>query len=133
MACQITAPGPRLERSPRCPTSQEIKLSGHGATSSEICSRICICDPSIRPLDVPPSRNRIEVPAISPELPAESNSFVGREDQIDELCELVCAKRMVTLTGPGGIGKTRLALRTLALLADELPNGASYVELADVA
>ena len=39
---------------------------------------------------------------------------------------------MLTLTGPGGIGKTRLALRTLAAMADEFPDGACYVELADV-
>jgi predicted ATPase/DNA-binding CsgD family transcriptional regulator len=39
---------------------------------------------------------------------------------------------MVTLTGPGGIGKTRLALHTLALTADEFPHEAQYVELADV-
>ena len=39
---------------------------------------------------------------------------------------------MLTLTGPGGIGKTRLALRTLATMADEFPDGACYVELADV-
>ena len=39
---------------------------------------------------------------------------------------------MVTLTGPGGIGKTRLALRALGVLADEFPDGARYVELADV-
>ncbi|MGH3252886.1 MAG: helix-turn-helix transcriptional regulator [Trebonia sp.] len=44
------------------------------------------------------------------------------------------ATRMVTLTGPGGIGKTRLALHALSLgvLADEFPDGARYVELADV-
>jgi predicted ATPase/DNA-binding CsgD family transcriptional regulator len=39
---------------------------------------------------------------------------------------------MVTLSGPGGIGKTRLALRTLAALADEFPDGAWYAELADL-
>jgi predicted ATPase/DNA-binding NarL/FixJ family response regulator len=39
---------------------------------------------------------------------------------------------MVTLTGPGGIGKTRLALRVLGVAADEFPDGARYVELADV-
>ena len=39
---------------------------------------------------------------------------------------------MVTLTGPGGIGKTRLALRALAPLADEFPDGAWFVELADI-
>ena len=39
---------------------------------------------------------------------------------------------MVTLTGPGGIGKTRLALRTLGVAADEFPDGARDVELADL-
>ena len=67
-----------------------------------------------------------------PELPTEPNSFVGRERELDELRKLVFATRMVTLTGPGGIGKTRLALHALALIADEFPDGACYVELADV-
>jgi predicted ATPase/DNA-binding NarL/FixJ family response regulator len=44
----------------------------------------------------------------------------------------MCATRMVTLTGPGGIGKTRLALHALGVTADEFPDGARYVELADV-
>ena len=41
--------------------------------------------------------------------------------------------RMLTLSGPGGIGKTRLALRTLHALAEEFPDGACFVELADLA
>jgi predicted ATPase/DNA-binding NarL/FixJ family response regulator len=65
-------------------------------------------------------------------LPAEPNSFVGREQELDELRKLVCATRMVTLTGPGGIGKTRLALRALAVAADDFTDGARYVELADI-
>jgi predicted ATPase/DNA-binding NarL/FixJ family response regulator len=67
-----------------------------------------------------------------PELPTEPNSFVGREQELDELRKLVFAGRMVTLTGPGGIGKTRLALRALALVEGEFPDGACYAELADV-
>jgi predicted ATPase/DNA-binding NarL/FixJ family response regulator len=65
-------------------------------------------------------------------LPTEPNSFVGRERELDELRELMCATRMVTLTGPGGIGKTRLALRALAVTADNYADGARYVELAEV-
>jgi predicted ATPase/DNA-binding CsgD family transcriptional regulator len=67
-----------------------------------------------------------------PELPTEPNSFVGREQELDELRKLMFAGRMVTLTGPGGIGKTRLALHVLALLENEFPDGACYAELADV-
>src|SRR6201996_4928387 len=66
------------------------------------------------------------------DLPAEPDSFVGREQQLDELCKLVSDGRLVTLAGPGGIGKTRLALRTLATLAPDFPDGVCYVELADV-
>jgi predicted ATPase/DNA-binding CsgD family transcriptional regulator len=44
----------------------------------------------------------------------------------------MCTARMVTLTGPGGIGKTRLALHALAVLAYEFPDGARYASLADV-
>ena len=69
---------------------------------------------------------------IGSDLPQEPNSFVGRERELDELRKLLCATRALTLTGPGGIGKTRLALRTLATMADEFPDGACYVELADV-
>ena len=65
-------------------------------------------------------------------LPAEPNSFVGRERELNELRELVCATRMVTLTGPGGIGKTRLALRALGGLADVFPDSVRYIELADI-
>jgi predicted ATPase/DNA-binding NarL/FixJ family response regulator len=78
------------------------------------------------------SRLRIGGTVIRSHLPAEPNSFVGREHEIDQLRKLVCATRMVTLTGPGGIGKTRLALRALGVTADEFPDGARYVELADV-
>jgi predicted ATPase/DNA-binding CsgD family transcriptional regulator len=69
---------------------------------------------------------------IRPALPQEPNSFVGRERELDELRKAVSATRMLTLSGPGGIGKTRLALRTLAVLADEFPDGAWFVELADL-
>lgn len=65
-------------------------------------------------------------------LPTEPNSFVGREQELDELRKSLRTTRMVTLTGPGGIGKTRLALRALALTAGDYPDGARYVELAEV-
>jgi predicted ATPase/DNA-binding NarL/FixJ family response regulator len=69
---------------------------------------------------------------IRSDLPTEPNSFVGRERELDELRKLVLGTRMVTLTGPGGIGKTRLALHVLAGMSDDLSEDACYVELADV-
>jgi len=69
---------------------------------------------------------------IGSDLPQEPNSFIGRERELDELRKHLSSTRLLTLTGPGGIGKTRLALRTLAMMADEFPDGACYAELADV-
>ena len=62
----------------------------------------------------------------------EPNSFVGRERELDELRRFVASARAVTLCGPGGIGKTRLALRVLAELADDFPDGVWFIELGEL-
>ena len=67
-----------------------------------------------------------------PALPHEPNSFVGRESELGELRELVRETGVLTLCGAGGIGKTRLALRILAAVADQFPDGVWFVELADL-
>jgi len=64
-------------------------------------------------------------------LPAEPNSFVGRERDLGDLRLLLAGVRALTLCGPGGIGKTRLAVRLGWELADEFPDGAWLVEFAD--
>jgi predicted ATPase/DNA-binding CsgD family transcriptional regulator len=65
-------------------------------------------------------------------LPAEPNSFVGRDRDLAELQRLVSDVRVLTLCGPGGIGKSRLALRLGWRLADEFPDGVWLVELASI-
>ena len=69
---------------------------------------------------------------IQAHLPEEPNSFIGRERELVELRQLLSRTRALTLCGPGGIGKTRLALRLLALAAAEFPDGVWFVELADL-
>ncbi len=64
-------------------------------------------------------------------LPAEPNSFVGRERDLAELARLLGDVRALTLCGPGGIGKTRLALRLASQTLPGFPDGAWIVELAD--
>lgn len=63
-------------------------------------------------------------------LPAETTSFVGRKDEIDETGRLLARGRLVTLTGVGGVGKTRLALRTARRLAPSFPDGVWLTDLA---
>jgi predicted ATPase/DNA-binding CsgD family transcriptional regulator len=65
-------------------------------------------------------------------LPQEPNRFIGREHELAELRGRLRQARALTLCGPGGIGKTRLALRVLAAAADEFPDGTWFVELADL-
>ncbi|HEX5289260.1 MAG TPA: BTAD domain-containing putative transcriptional regulator [Streptosporangiaceae bacterium] len=65
-------------------------------------------------------------------LPAQLTSFVGREEELRRLAKLLAESRLVTLTGPGGAGKTRLSVETAARMADELPDGIWFVPLAPV-
>src|SRR5258706_53076 len=62
----------------------------------------------------------------------ESNSFVGRERELDELRQFARSMRAVTLCGSGGIGKTRLALRVLAGLTEDFSDGVWFIELGDL-
>ncbi|MEV8634601.1 BTAD domain-containing putative transcriptional regulator [Streptosporangium sp. NPDC051023] len=65
-------------------------------------------------------------------LRAELTSFVGKDDDISAVAVLAIGHRLVTLTGPGGSGKTRLATETARTMLTELPDGAWLVELASV-
>lgn len=65
-------------------------------------------------------------------LPAQSTSFVGREWEIGRIEDLLSTERLVTLTGAGGCGKTRLALRVAEEVADGFPDGVWLVELASL-
>jgi predicted ATPase/DNA-binding CsgD family transcriptional regulator len=66
-------------------------------------------------------------------LPVPLTSLVGREGETAELTTLTAGHRLVTLIGPGGVGKTRLALHVAADQADRFPDGARLADLAPVA
>ncbi len=66
-------------------------------------------------------------------LPVELTSFVGREREVAEVLAALVGARVLTLTGAGGCGKTRLALRTADEALERLPDGAWWVELAPLA
>lgn len=94
-------------------------------------------DPSLDPVPAPapppgaaafPAAHRTAVPAAG--LPAPVGDLIGRDDHLRALSSLIGAQRMVTLTGPGGVGKTRLALAAARALD---PGTALFVELAALA
>jgi predicted ATPase/class 3 adenylate cyclase len=70
--------------------------------------------------------------AVPGNLPVQATSFVGRESEVKQVSDVVRAHRLVTLTGVGGVGKTRLALQVAARLVNEFPDGVWLVELAPV-
>jgi predicted ATPase/DNA-binding CsgD family transcriptional regulator len=88
-----------------------------------------VCHPDLRN-EHPPLRVRQAV--ASHNIPAQLTSFVGRQGQMGELRELVAGNRLVTLTGAGGAGKTRLAIELSSQFAAEFPDGVWYVDLAPV-
>jgi predicted ATPase/DNA-binding SARP family transcriptional activator len=90
-----------------------------------------------RILDEDPTLNRdvVAVPVerrVARAAPSETTRLVGREEDLDLIVGLVRRERLVTLTGPGGVGKTRLALRVARELWQDLPDGVFVVELAPV-
>ncbi|HEY0492684.1 MAG TPA: AAA family ATPase [Candidatus Dormibacteraeota bacterium] len=65
-------------------------------------------------------------------LPIQMTSFIGRDDQVREAKQLLLRSRLLTLTGPGGTGKTRLSLQIAAELLEQFPDGVYFVPLASV-
>ncbi|MFE1948106.1 ATP-binding protein [Streptomyces massasporeus] len=63
-------------------------------------------------------------------LPAETTSFVDRRGELTQGRELLARARLVTLTGPGGVGKTRLAARIAARVRRAFPDGVRFVDLS---
>ncbi|CAN3980309.1 Transcriptional regulator, LuxR family [Kitasatospora purpeofusca] len=76
---------------------------------------------------------RAERPRPAPALPAPLTAFVGRERERAALAALLADHRQVTAVGPGGVGKTRLALAVAAGAADGFADGVWFVDLAPVA
>jgi class 3 adenylate cyclase len=77
--------------------------------------------PPLRTLDARPNN-----------LPVQLTSFIGRDDQLNEMKELMATTRLLTLTGAGGTGKTRLAVQLAAETLRDYPDGAFFVDLAPI-
>ena len=84
-----------------------------------------------QPVEFPPLRS-LGNPQLRHNLPEQWSSFIGRHSELAELDDLFTQHRLVTLVGPGGTGKTRLALQAIAERVDSVPDGVWLVELAPV-
>jgi predicted ATPase/class 3 adenylate cyclase len=81
------------------------------------------------PADFPPIRTLATRPN---NLPLQPTPFLGREDQVARVVDLLCRDdvRLLTITGPGGVGKTRLALQAAADRLEDFPDGVWFVDLS---
>lgn len=95
---------------------------------------------NIRRRDSPPIRAQ-SIAQVSPRvlartsnnLPVPLSSFIGREREIAEVKRLLATSRLVTLTGPGGCGKTRLAIQVAGALVESVDDGVWFIDLAPLA
>lgn len=90
-----------------------------------------LCPPDL-PSEFPALRS-LENPQLPNNLPQQVTSFIGREKEIAEIRSLMERTRLLTLTGTGGCGKTRLSLQVAADLLENYPGGVWLVELAPLA
>ena len=110
-----------------------------GPALRQLQTRILAQDPSLVPasalarLAPVPAPGAVAAPVTAGNLRERLGRFVGRDAELAQLREAVRSSRLVTLTGPGGAGKTRLAVEAAAELRQEHPDGAWLVELAGVA
>lgn len=123
-----------------------LELVGARLSNAEIAARLCISVRTVeshvssllRKLEVPDRRalaQRAPAPAgagQAPVLPTPLTSFIGRVSERAELTEMTKAHRQVTAVGPGGVGKTRLALAVAAEVSGEYADGVWFVDLVPV-
>ncbi|MFF3672072.1 ATP-binding protein [Microtetraspora malaysiensis] len=136
-----------VEISPR--EAEVLEQVGAHLSNAEIAARLCISVRTVeshvssllRKLEVPDRRalaQRAPEPAgagpshPAPVLPAPLTSFIGRVSERAELTEMIKAHRQVTAVGPGGVGKTRLALAAATEAAGEYSDGVWFVDLVPV-
>ncbi len=112
-------PGGRPPWTPRSPLRAERRLGEH--------------PPAAGPASPAQATAGLDSPrANTGHLPAQLTSFVGRDEELNRVGKLLDEARLVTLTGPGGTGKTRLAVEAAARLGGQAPDGAWFVPLAPV-
>jgi transcriptional regulator with XRE-family HTH domain len=118
------------------------RRSPHPATARRLAEALDLADPERAALLASPrapGESDPNLPAVAPastrrvaNLPPDLTSFVGRANELARLADQVGIVGLLTLVGPGGVGKTRLATRLAARLAERYGDGACLVELANL-
>jgi predicted ATPase/class 3 adenylate cyclase len=117
---ELLAPGPQATL---------VDLGDHELAGIDTPVRVIQVSSEGLPSEFPPLRTP-RLTLRTSNLPTERSTFVGRGTDVDALLRLVAEHRLVTLTGPGGVGKSRLALEVGRRVAGDVRDGVWLVELA---
>ncbi|UCE41173.1 MAG: protein kinase [Candidatus Aminicenantes bacterium] len=103
------------------------------ALQKDPSDRFQSADEFLSALKSPEPESKIRAGGEKHNLPVQLTSFIGREKEIEEIERLLDEHRFVTLTGAGGCGKTRLAIRVVSGFVSDFEDGVWFVELAPIA
>ncbi len=120
------ASAPPLSASPQPPSAEPATAPGEPPPPAPPPAPPPPPPPPPAPPLAPAPRRRLT------NLPAQLTSFVGRSEELNRATEMLAEARFITLTGPGGAGKTRLSVEVGTSLLDAAPDGVWFVPLAPV-
>ncbi|MDQ2998804.1 MAG: helix-turn-helix domain-containing protein, partial [Chloroflexota bacterium] len=121
----------KIEEGRRRPSKQVAELLAHHLAIAPAARDAFLRRARAEPLI---ARSTSSTPVSRMYPPTPPTALIGREHELAQICALLRtpAARLVTLTGPGGIGKTHLALQLAAQLLDDFPDGVYFVDLAPI-
>lgn len=111
---------------------RKLEVPDRRALAVRAAARLTTADPADGMTRMAGMNEASQAARVTPPLPAPLTSFVGRTRERAELTEMITSSRQVTVVGPGGVGKTRLALMVAADATAAYPDGAWFVDLVPV-
>src|SRR5512143_3690554 len=138
VGCSVSALR-KIEYGERRPSAQiaELMANGLDIPAAERSTFVKVARGELSVERLPAASEPVAATTITPpknNLPILPTPLIGRQREVEELSQLLCDPqcRLLTLVGPGGIGKTRLAIEAASHLQDAFPDGVYFVPLASV-
>ena len=109
------------------------RIAGNSGACAELEAENCACGRILAATMSDDSPSPWRAPGTAHNLPAQLSSLIGRERELEDVAAMLSSARLLTLTGAGGVGKTRLAVEAATRSVADFPDGAWWIELTAVA